>query len=108
ALEHLHLDATARVPIAFEHGPDLRHHGLRWKDVLAGPAGDDTELAERAHLPRRVVRDNDVRSAVRPEDGRLGIDVDDARPVAVLARQRVEDAARSWRDARPMFGCRRV
>jgi hypothetical protein len=39
---------------------------------------------------------------VSPEDGRLGIDVHDVGPVAVLGRQSVQDAASARGDAGPV------
>ena len=85
ALEELDLHAAAGVAVALEHRADLGDHRLRREDVLAGPAGDRAHLAERPDLPGRAVGDDDVRAAVRPQDRRLGLQLDDVRPVAVAA-----------------------
>src|SRR3954449_11011117 len=82
ALEELDLDAPAGVAVALEHVADLGHHRLRREHVLARPARHRAHLAERPDLPRRAVGDNDVGGAVDPQDRRLAIQPDDARPVA--------------------------
>src|SRR3954453_18453771 len=101
ALEELDLDAPAGVAVALEHVADLAHHRLRRGNGPPRPARHPAHLAERPDLPRRAVGDDDVGRAVHPEDRRLGIEGDDARPVAVLGRERVQDPARPGRDGRP-------
>ena len=106
--KRLHVGAAAGVAVALQDAADLPHHRLRREDLLAGPARDRAELPERADLPGRAVGHDDVVAAVGPQDRRLGIEADDPGPVAVLARQRVEDPARAGREARPVLRRRGV
>src|SRR3954469_13108472 len=108
ALEELDLDAPAGVAVALEHVADLGHHRLRREHVLARPARNRAHLAERPDLPRRAVGDNDVGGPVDPEHRRLRVEAGDARPVAVLRRERVEEAARAGRDRGPVLRRRQV
>src|SRR5205814_5377329 len=62
----------------------------------------------RAQLPGRTVRDDYVGGAMRPQDGRLGLEVDDVSPVAIFGRKGVEDAASAGRDSRPVGRSREI
>src|SRR3954451_17410074 len=103
ALEGLRPDLAAALGVAVEDRPDLGDHGLRGERGLPGPPWYGPEPPERSHLPRGAVGDHHVRGPVHPQHGRLGLDLDEPRPVAVLGRQGVEDPTGPGRDARPVL-----
>ena len=64
--------AAAGHGVAVQHGPGLRHHGLRRPGLLAGPAGDRAERAQVGQVVQGGIGDDDVVGAAQPEHRRLG------------------------------------
>src|SRR5260370_6444387 len=65
-LDHHFAVAPAGRGVAREHGPGLRHHGLRRPGLLARPARDDADGAQVARVVQGGVRDDDVVGAAQP------------------------------------------
>ena len=61
-------DRAAGRRVRLQHVSHLAHHLLRGRGLLAGPAGDDPELAQVVDVEERRVRHDGVGVAVDPED----------------------------------------